>query len=104
VIFYSVEVTIDPEIETEWLDWMKRVHVPDVLRTGCLLSCNIYKILGLDGDEPTYVLQYECESLATYHRYRDEFAPALQKDHSDRYAGRFRGARRLLEEVGQIKG
>ena len=48
-----------------------------------------------------YVMQYHCQSLEEYHRYRDNFAPALQKEHSDRFAGRFRGARQLLEEVAE---
>jgi len=99
VIIYSVEITIQTEIETEWLKWMQQVHVPDVLRTGCFLACQIYKVLDAEGDQPVYLLQYRCESIETYHRYREQFAPALQKEHSERYAGRFRGARRLLEEV-----
>jgi hypothetical protein len=49
--------------------------------------------------DPTYVMQYHRQSIVEYYRYRDSFAPALQKKHSDRFAGRFRGARQLLEEV-----
>ena len=99
MILYRVEITIAAEIEPEWLDWMTRVHVPDVLRTGCFLECRTYKVIDSDGSEPIYVLQYECRSLEDYRRYRESFAPALQKEHSDRFAGRFRGARQLLEEV-----
>jgi hypothetical protein len=99
VIIYSVEITIDREIETEWLQWMRQVHVPDVLRTGCFISCQIYQVLETEGNEPVYLLQYRCKSLETFHRYRDQFAPAMQKEHSERYAGRFRGSRRILDEV-----
>ena len=99
MIIYSVEITIDAGIESEWLDWMKRVHVADVVRTGCFSECRIYKVVDSAAAEPSYVMQYQCRSLEEYHRYRDSFAPALQKKHSDRFAGRFRGSRRLLEEV-----
>lgn len=102
MIIYSVTITIQPGIESEWIDWMKKVHVPDVLRTGCFAECRLHKALGSEGDEPAYVLQYQCRSLAEYHRYRDNFAPALQKEHTERYSGKFRGSRQLLEEIGRL--
>jgi hypothetical protein len=103
MIIYSVTVHIQPEIESEWVAWMQSVHIPDVLRTGCFTGCRMHKLLDATAEERAYVMQYDCRSLADYHRYRDEFAPALQKDHSERYAGRFRGARQLLERIAQIE-
>ena len=103
MIIYSVTVIIEPAVETEWLEWMTRVHVPDVLRTGCFVECLIGKAVESDAGEPTYVLQYRSASLAEYHRYRDNFAPALQKDHTERYAGRFRASRQLLEEIAELR-
>ena len=103
MIIYSVTITIQASIESEWIDWMNRVHVPDVLRTECFLECRFYKVLGAEGDELTYVLQYSCRSLDEYERYRDNFAPALQKEHTDKFSGRFRGSRQLLEEIARIE-
>jgi hypothetical protein len=80
---------------------MQRVHVPDVVHTGCFSECRIYKVIESEATDPSYVMQYQCRSLEEYHHYRDNFAPALQKEHSDRFAGRFRGARQLLEEVAE---
>lgn len=103
MIIYSVTIAIQAGIESEWVQWMNKVHVPDVLRTGCFLECRFHKVLGSEGEEVTYVLQYRCRSLDEYHRYRDNFAPAIQKEHSDRFNGRFRGARQLLEQVAVIQ-
>lgn len=102
MIIYSVTLSIQAGIETDWIDWMNKVHVPDVLRTGCFSECRIYKSLGSEGDELSYVLQYSCRSLEEYHRYRDNFAPALQKKHTSRYSGQFRGSRQVLEEIGRL--
>ena len=99
MIIYSVTVTIEDEIEREWLDWMRRVHVPDVLRTGCFAGATIYKTFESTSDEPTYVIQYRCPSMEEYQRYRDDFAAALQKEHSDRFSGCFRASRQILEKV-----
>ena len=99
MIIYSVTVTIEAAIEREWLDWMQRVHVPDVLRTGCFTGATIYKMFEPTSDEQTYVIQYQCPAMAEYQRYRDHFAAALQKEHSDRFSGRFLASRQILEEV-----
>ena len=103
MIIYSVTISIEAGIESEWIDWMSRVHVPDLLRTGCFLECTMYKVVDAIGDEVQYAMQYHCRSIEDYHRYRDTFAAALQKEHSDRFAGRFRGSRQLLEEVDRIQ-
>jgi hypothetical protein len=98
-MIYSVTVVIQRDAEAEWLAWMTRVHVPEVVATGCFTGSRIFRVLGADSDESTYVLQYHCESMAEYERYQQSFAPALQKDHTDRFAGRFRASRQLLEEI-----
>ena len=103
MIIYSVTVIIETAAEQDWLAWMQRIHVPDVLRTGCFSECRIGKAVEADGGEPAYVLQYRCASLDDYHRYRDNFAAALQKDHTERYAGRFRASRQLLEFIAQLE-
>ena len=102
MIIYSVTIAIQSGIESEWVEWMNKVHVPDVLRTGCFSACRFYKVVGPANDELIFVLQYDCQSLADYHRYRDNFAPALQNDHAHRFAGKFRGSRQLLEEIAVI--
>lgn len=99
MITYSVTVTLQDDIEPDWVEWMSRTHVPDVLRTGCFTQCRMYKLLDSPAREPTYVMQYDCLAIEEYHRYRGDFAPALQKDHSDRYGNKVRGARQLLEHV-----
>jgi hypothetical protein len=99
MIIYSVTVTIEAAIEREWLDWMRRVHVPDVLTTGCFTGAAIYKMFEPTSDEQTYVIQYQCSAMAEYQRYRDHFAAAVQKEHSDRFSGHFRASRQILEEV-----
>ena len=104
MIIYSVTIALDPGVEADWLDWMQQVHVPDVLRTGCFTRCHTYKVIGAEEGEVSYVLQYDCPSLAQYQHYRENFAPGLQTEHANRYSGRFRSSRQLLEEVGEVGG
>ena len=52
MIIYRVEITVEGGIELEWLDWMRRVYVPDVVRTGCFSECRIYKVIESDAADP----------------------------------------------------
>ena len=56
MIIYCVSITIDPGIESEWVDWIKRIHVPDVVRTGCFSECRIYKVIDPDAADPSYAI------------------------------------------------
>ena len=33
-VIYNVTVSIDYGASARWLDWMKRTHIPDVMKTG----------------------------------------------------------------------
>lgn len=99
MIVYCVTIVLDAIIENDWVTWMKQEHIPDVLSTGCFVDCHIFRILNTEISEPTYVMQYLCRSKEDYDRYQKQFAPSLQKAHSDRYAGQFRGSRQVMKEV-----
>lgn len=98
MIIYSVTIVLEPEVETDWVEWMSQVHVPDVLRTGCFLQARMHRVLEA-GNKPTYVLHYLCRTVEEYQRYRDQYAAALQAQHSKRYESRFSATRQILEEV-----
>src|SRR5687768_16933882 len=102
MIIYSVTIHLLSRIEGEWIDWMKEKHIPDVMNTGCFTRCQMLRALDPATEEVTYQMRYLCRSLVEYERYRDTFAAALQKEHSDRFAGWFRGSRQLLEEVLEV--
>jgi hypothetical protein len=101
---YAVTLCIDGEIAEEWLEWMRAVHVPEVLRTGCFHHCSIQRDTGparADG-RVTFVLEYLAASAARVELYQRDYAPELQRVHSSRYAGRFeasRSVRSLLAEL-----
>lgn len=91
---YSVTIRIDAPIQDEWLGWMQAVHIPAVLATGCFRSCLVQR----ESDPPSggravFVLDYRARSLDAIRRYQHDFAPALQQEHTRRYAGRFEASR-----------
>ena len=98
MIIYNVTVNIDNELADEWLQWMKEVHVPEVMRTGMFITNSIYKILAdEDSGGKSFSVQYACEDMQKYEEYREKYAAALQADHAKKYKDRFVAFRTLLE-------
>jgi hypothetical protein len=102
MILYNVTINLDEEVHQEWLEWMKNKHIPDVMNTGCFVESKICRIHS-DDEGVTFAVQYLCENMNTYESYRDNFAQALQKEHIDKFHGKFAAFRTLLEIVHQHK-
>jgi len=43
-VLYNVTVSLDPNIESDWLLWMQANHIPDVLKTQCFTQCVLSKV------------------------------------------------------------
>lgn len=99
MIIYNVTVNIDNDVREEWLQWMKEVHIPDVMQTGFFIENKICKVLVDEEQGTTYSIQYTCESMDKLKAYQQQHSPRLQKEHTDRYANKFVAFRTLLEIV-----
>lgn len=99
MILYNVTVNIDETVHDEWLTWMKEVHIPDVMNTGMFFDNKICKIHAEEQGGKSYSIQYLANTWDDYHKYLDEFATDLQKEHTAKYAGKFAAFRTILEVV-----
>ncbi len=97
MIIYNVTVSIDDDVHDDWLQWMKEVHIPEVMRTNLFVESKISKILADEEGSLAYSIMYLCNDMETLEKYQEHHAPALQKDHTDRYKGKFAAFRTLLE-------
>lgn len=103
MILYNVTINIDEEVHDEWLQWMKEVHIPDVMNTGLFLENKICKILAESEGGVSYSIQYFCDNMDNLEEYQAHHAPRLQKEHTDKYMGKFAAFRTLLEVIHQQK-
>ena len=100
MIIYNVTVKVDALAHDEWLQWMREVHIPEVIATGYFTEHKICRILGQEDEEGmTYAIQYFCNSMSDYEFYKNEHAERLQKDHMDKFKDRYMAFRTLMEEV-----
>ncbi|NQX92876.1 MAG: DUF4286 family protein [Flavobacteriales bacterium] len=99
MLIYNVTVNVDEDTVEDWLQWMRSVHIPDVLNTGCFLECRLTKIMAYEEGGKSFSIQYLAESKELFDQYQSVFAPALQAEHTDRYNGKFAAFRTLLDVV-----
>lgn len=97
MIIYNVTVNIDNDVRDEWLKWMKETHIPDVMNTGLFIESRICKVLVEEESGTTFSIQYTCAGMENLDKYQKEYAPRLQKEHSDKFEGKFVAFRTLLE-------
>lgn len=101
MIVYSVTVNVEDEVHDDWLTWMKEIHIPDVMNTGYFSENRFLKVITHNPEETgqTYNIQYTCANMKDLHQYQANHAPRLQREHSEKYEGKFVAFRTLLEKA-----
>lgn len=100
MIIYNVTVIIDDSVHDEWLQWIKEVHIPDVMNTGKFINNKICRVLEAEEEGgKTYAIQYTAKNREEYDDYQANFAPALQVEHTKKYEGKFGAFRTILQVV-----
>lgn len=98
MIIYNVTVSVDYEIVSDWMQWMKETHIPDVMATGRFIDYKVLKVYGQNGDTAiSFAIQYTCLNVSMLNDYMTKEAPALQKLHNDRFGEKAVGFRTVLQ-------
>ncbi len=102
MIYYNVTIKVVNEIHDEWLQWMKEVHIPDVMATGYFVEYRMSRLLIDEDDGVTYSIQYGSKSIEDYNNYMKYEAPRLQGETVKRYKDKFVAFRTLMEQVARF--
>lgn len=102
MILYNITVNVDSDVHDEWLEWMKEIHIADVLATGMFVEAKLARILAEEAGGKSYSIQYFAKSMNEYGKYLEEFAPKLQAEHEKKFSGKVVSFRTLLHIVHQI--
>lgn len=101
MIIYNVTINIDEDIHHNWLNWMQKEHIPQMLSTGKFSKALMTKVLvEEDMGGYTYSIQYTTESKEMLQRYYNEDAETLRSQ-SKPFEGKFVAFRTELEIVSE---
>ena len=96
---YNVTITLEPEIEAQWLNWMQQEHIPAILATKKFSGALMTRVItDQDLGGPTYSVQYRTQSKAILEQYYQEDAPKLRAA-SAAFAGKFVAFRTELDII-----
>jgi hypothetical protein len=100
MILYNVTIKVHHSIQQDWLNWLKDVHVPEVIATECFTHFKILRLLEIDEVEgPTYAVQYFAESKALYNRYIEKYAQTMRTKSFEKWGDKFIAFRSVMQIV-----
>lgn len=100
MIIYNVTVSVEKEVEQDWVQWMKETHIPDIINTGHFNDHRFLRLLNeTEHEGETYAIQYFAETLDDLETYMTKHAPSLGEEHSKRYGTKCVAFRTFLETV-----
>jgi uncharacterized protein DUF4286 len=100
MIVYNVTIKIDPQIEMEWLTWVKNEHIPEIMATSLFIEYKLFHLLEpAEKDGSTYVVQYFTPTFEHYKKYIDEFSLQFRQKTFDKWGDRFISFRTVMEIV-----
>jgi len=100
MFLYNITIGIDLDIESEWVQWMKEVHIPAVMKTGMFEEYRMYKVLHDEGDGTvSYSVQYFATTIFNVQQYLEKYGVRLVEEHRMRFLNKHVAFQTLLEEI-----
>lgn len=102
MIIYNVTINIHESVHDQWLSWMQKKHIPEILATGKFSSARIVKVLiEEEMGGTTYSVQYTTDSKATLEKYYNEDAPKFRQEGLTLFGDKMLAFRTELELISE---
>ena len=102
MLIYNVTINIDDTAHDEWLEWMQKKHIPDMLSTKKFIGATFCKVL-VDEEMggTTYSIQYRVANRNLLNRYYSEDAEKMRAEGARLFANKFVAFRTELQIVNE---
>lgn len=99
---YNVTINVEDSIRETWLEWLREIHIPQMLETGKFTDARICRVVVEEQTGgTTFAVQYKAinrEALAAYYR---EDAERLRADGQQRFGDKCLSFRTELEIISE---
>ena len=102
MIIYNVTVSVEESIKTDWLNWMKTEHIPEVMAAAVFTKAQINREIVQGDSNNTFAIAYTCPSMKDLHQYQVNFATELQQKHVARYGDKAVAFRTIMEVIEEF--
>lgn len=103
MIIYNVTINIDESVHDDWLSWMQKKHINDVLATGKFFKAQLVKVLVEEEmGGITYSVQYFANDKTNLENYYKEDAPRLREEGLRLFGDKMLAFRTELQVISEI--
>jgi|SRR5690554_137640 len=103
MIIYNVTINIDESVHRQWLDWMQKKHINDVLATGKFFKAKFMRVLVEEEmGGITYSAQYFTHHRELLDKYYKEDADRLRTEGLKLFGDKMLAFRTELEIISEI--
>lgn len=100
MFIYNVTVKVSHHRVEEWLEWMREVHIPELMGTGFFKDHQICELLNVEEEGgKTFAVQYFLETKSDYNRYQELHAPKFQAASHEKFGEDALGFRTLMMKI-----
>ena len=102
MIIYNVTVSVEESIKTDWLNWMKTEHIPEVMAAAVFTKAQINRVIVQGDSNNTFAIAYACSSMKDLHQYQIECSAELQQKNIARYGDKAVAFRTIMEVIEEF--
>ncbi|MDB4297496.1 DUF4286 family protein [Flavobacteriaceae bacterium] len=100
---YNVTTNIEAAAEQEWITWMKEIHIPAMIGTGCFTGAKLARVMIQEEmGGKTYSIQYAVKDKETFKGYYTVYAADMNTRVEKKFSGRYVQFQTELEVVADI--
>lgn len=101
IFLYDITIAIDPSVEEEWLQWMHKEHIPEVMDTGKFTEQGLFRVVASGQGEnlTSYSMKFYGENMKELQLYADIHTPELQQKINQRWPDKLTAFRTKVESI-----
>lgn len=99
MILYNITYNVEKDIEADWIEWIKSVHIPKIMTTGYFSSVRLFRLLNIEDDGTTYSIQLMTDTIEKIQDFLDISAHSLAAEHNLRYKNKHVAFQTVLQEL-----
>ncbi len=100
---YNVTTNVQETIVDIWLDWMKTVHIPAMLGTGCFTEAKLSRVMVQEEmGGKTFSIQYAVKDKETFKGYYVAYAADMNSKVEKKFSGNYVQFQTELEVLADI--
>ena len=100
MIIYNVTVTLNENIHSAWVEWVRHVHIPEVLSTKLFKKAVLSRIIS--DIELTYSIAYYAENSSKLDYYKKNYSNQLRQKSFEKFGDSALSFRTELEFIDEF--